>query len=82
MMRSVHRKIPARKLTHTPLSAGGPPRSILPETTRGIEGVMRTIRGRPERRAYASGNRGFWRSPPAVQSAISRGNKKYRGVDS
>ena len=53
-------------------------KSILPNSTRGIDGVMRTIRGRPERRHYASSNRGYWRPPPAVQSAIRRGDRKCR----
>ena len=73
--------IPPKTDTRKPISDDGtavPPKSILPNSTRGVNGVMTNINGRTERRYYPSSNRGFWRPPAAVQDSIARGNKKCR----
>ena len=57
--------------------------SILPSTTRGIDGVMRTVNGTPHRRPMSPGSAGgFWKPSANVRAAIARGNRKLSGVAS
>ncbi len=61
-------------------AVGHPKKSILTNDQCGINSIMVAINGRSDRRYSAPAGRGFWRSPPVVQEALRRGNKKCRSV--
>ncbi len=63
-------------------AAGATQNSMLPDSVRHLDNIMANVNGRTGRHYYAPAGRGFWRPPEAVKDAISRGNKKCRGVDS
>ena len=63
---------------HETARTAGSPKSILPNTTRGVNGVMTSINDRTDKRFYAPAGRGFWRPPADAQEALARGRKKIR----
>ena len=64
------------------VDVGRSPKSIVRGSERDINLTMAGINGRPGRKFYGPATRGFWRPPPDVQDAISRGNRKCRGASS